>query len=41
MGRYKWQKLGIPYPLEDVKPPSADAAERACAIFRAEGLTAY
>jgi pyruvate formate lyase activating enzyme len=40
MGRYKWKRLGIPYQLEAGAPPSAAAAERDCAIFRAEGLTA-
>ena len=29
MGAYKWEKLGIPYPLKDVCPPSAEEAARA------------
>lgn len=41
MGRYKWEQLGIPYKLQDQEPPSPEAADRAVAIFRAEGLTAY
>ena len=41
MGRFKWKKLGLDYTLETREPPSAEAVERACAIFRAEGLTAY
>jgi pyruvate formate lyase activating enzyme len=41
MGRFKWKQLGLDYRLEDVKPPSAEAVERACASFRAAGLTAY
>jgi pyruvate formate lyase activating enzyme len=41
MGRFKWQQLGLEYRLGDVAPPSAEAVERACAVFRAEGLTAY
>ena len=41
MGRYKWKELDMHYTLEDVKPPSADAVEQACARFRAEGLQAY
>ena len=41
MGRYKWEKLGLAYELRDVKPPSADAVERACEVFRSAGLTAY
>ena len=40
MGRFKWERLGLPYTLGTVKPPSHDATEQACAIFRAEGLTA-
>jgi pyruvate formate lyase activating enzyme len=41
MGRFKWEKLGLDYQLHDVKPPSAEAVEKACAAFRAVGLTAY
>jgi pyruvate formate lyase activating enzyme len=41
MGRFKWQKLGLDYRLHDVAPPSREAVERACASFRAVGLTAY
>ncbi len=41
MGRFKWQQLGLEYRLGDVAPPSAEAVERACAVFRAAGLKAY
>jgi pyruvate formate lyase activating enzyme len=41
MGRFKWEKLGLDYTLNDVKPPSAEAVEKVCAAFRAVGLTAY
>jgi pyruvate formate lyase activating enzyme len=41
MGRYKWDNLGIKYKLEDVKPPSPEAVERACARFRQSGLKVY
>jgi pyruvate formate lyase activating enzyme len=41
MGRFKWQKLKLEYTLNDVAPPSHEAVERACAAFRAVGLTAY
>jgi pyruvate formate lyase activating enzyme len=41
MGRYKWEKLGMSYALDDVKPPSAEAVERACGVFRSAGLTTY
>jgi len=40
LGRFKWARLGLPYALDAVQPPSHEAAEQACAIFRAEGLTA-
>ena len=40
MGRFKWETLGIRYALQDTEPPTAEATERACAIFRAEGLKA-
>lgn len=41
MGRFKWKELGLEYRLGDVSPPSAEALEHACAVFRAQGLTAY
>ena len=40
MGRFKWKELKLNYALNDVQPPSAQAVERACALFRAEGLKA-
>jgi pyruvate formate lyase activating enzyme len=41
MGRFKWKALGLRYQMDDVQPPSAEAVERACALFRAAGLKAY
>jgi pyruvate formate lyase activating enzyme len=41
MGRFKWKALGREYPLEHAEPPSTDAVERACAVFRATGLKTY
>jgi pyruvate formate lyase activating enzyme len=41
MGRYKWQKLGLRYELDDVSPPPAETVDRAVARFRAAGLEAY
>jgi pyruvate formate lyase activating enzyme len=41
MGRFKWKALGLQYRLDDVKPPSAEAVERACGAFRTVGLRAY
>jgi pyruvate formate lyase activating enzyme len=40
MGRFKWKRLGIPYILDEVEPPSAEVVERARAVFRAARLTA-
>jgi pyruvate formate lyase activating enzyme len=41
MGREKWHKLGIPYQLENVEPPSAESMERVRGQFRSRGLTVY
>lgn len=41
MGRFKWIELKLNYTLNDVEPPDYRAIERACAMFRAEGLTAF
>jgi pyruvate formate lyase activating enzyme len=41
MGRYKWERLGIPYTLDAVSPPTNGSVERTCAIFRSAGLRAY
>ena len=40
LGKFKWDRLGIDYTLESVAAPSPEATERACEIFRAEGLNA-
>jgi pyruvate formate lyase activating enzyme len=41
MGRFKWEKLGLHYTLDDVKAPSNELVEKTCQVFRAEGLEAY
>jgi pyruvate formate lyase activating enzyme len=41
MGRFKWAQLGFEYTLDATQPPTPEAIERACAVFRAEGLKAY
>ena len=41
MGRDKWHKLGLEYPLENVEPPSAELTERVRGQFRSRGLTVY
>jgi pyruvate formate lyase activating enzyme len=38
MGRFKWQELNLNYTLNDVQPPTREAIEAACSLFRAEGL---
>ncbi|MBV7302560.1 pyruvate formate-lyase-activating protein [Corynebacterium sp. TAE3-ERU2] len=41
MGQDKWEKLGLPYELSGVKPPSAAAVEEVREVFRSRGLTVY
>jgi len=41
MGRDKWHKLGLDYPLENVEPPDAALSERVREQFRSRGLTVY
>lgn len=40
MGRFKWKELKLDYTLDNVQPPNHQAVERACAVFRSEGLKA-
>ncbi len=40
MGRFKWEKLGMDYQLNDTKPPSHDKICEAVAKFREVGLNA-
>jgi pyruvate formate lyase activating enzyme len=41
MGRDKWHKLGLEYPLANVEPPDAALTERVREQFRSRGLTVY
>ena len=41
MGRDKWWKLGLEYPLEIVVPPDAQLTERVRGQFRSRGLSVY
>lgn len=41
MGRDKWRKLGLEYPLEKVETPAAELTERVRGQFRSRGLIVY
>ncbi|MQA32749.1 pyruvate formate-lyase-activating protein [Modestobacter roseus] len=41
LGRDKWTRLGIPYPLADTRPPTPEQTAAARDRFRARGLTVY
>jgi pyruvate formate lyase activating enzyme len=41
MGRFKWEKLGLDYTLNDVKAPSSELVEATCKVFRDEDLKAH
>ena len=41
LGRSKWEKLGIDYPLKNTQPPSAELTERVREQFRSRGITVY
>ena len=40
MGRYKWERLGLEYKLEETGSPTLEAVNRAISIFTAAGLNA-
>jgi pyruvate formate lyase activating enzyme len=41
MGRDKWHKLGLDYPLEHTEPPDAELTERVRGQFRSRGIVVY
>jgi pyruvate formate lyase activating enzyme len=41
LGRFKWEKLGLDYTLNDVMAPPNELVEETCKVFRDEGLQAY
>ncbi len=41
MGKDKWKKLGVDYPLAETEPPTPELAERVRGQFRSRGLTVY
>jgi pyruvate formate lyase activating enzyme len=40
MGRFKWERLGIDYPLSKTEPPTHESVAQAISIFRGVGLNA-
>jgi pyruvate formate lyase activating enzyme len=40
LGKYKWEKLGMPYGLADAKPPDQALVDTVCGVFRDAGLKA-
>jgi pyruvate formate lyase activating enzyme len=41
MGLAKYKELGVPYPLQQVEPPTAELTERVRGQFRSRGLTVF
>ena len=41
MGKEKWHRLGLTYPLEKTEPPGAELIDRVRGQFRSRGLTVY
>lgn len=41
MGLYKWEELGIKYPLEGIKPPTSDRVENAKKLLHVEDYTKH
>jgi len=41
LGRFKWEKLAMPYELRDTEPPSPKKTQEVIARFQAHGLKAY
>ena len=41
MGRFKWERLGLTYTLQDTPSPSAELIASTVAIYKAEGLRAF
>ncbi|MCC6555902.1 MAG: pyruvate formate lyase-activating protein [Polyangiaceae bacterium] len=40
LGRFKWERLGVDYPLRDASPPGPELVERVVEELRARGLEA-
>lgn len=41
MGRYKWDEMGLKYPLEGIEPPTSDRVENAKRLLHVSDYTGY
>jgi pyruvate formate lyase activating enzyme len=41
LGRFKWERLGVTYELQDTAPPSPEQTEQAIAVFGSVGLEVH
>lgn len=41
LGKFKWERLGLDYTLENVQAPPPEMVERACEVLRSAGLQAW
>ncbi|MEG2254424.1 MAG: pyruvate formate-lyase-activating protein [Vagococcus sp.] len=41
MGRYKWEELGLKYPLEGIEPPTQDRVKNAQKLLHVDSYTKY
>lgn len=40
LGKFKWERLGMEYPMEDAQPPAKEAVDAVIGRFKAAGLNA-
>ncbi|MGX7391293.1 pyruvate formate lyase 1-activating protein, partial [Enterococcus canintestini] len=41
MGKYKWQEMGLKYPLEGIEPPAEDRVKNAKELLHTDNYTKY
>ena len=41
MGKYKWEELGLKYPLEGIEPPTSDRVKNAQDLLHVQDYTKY
>lgn len=41
LGNFKWEQLGLKYPLEGILPPTNERVENACKLLEVERYTGY